>query len=98
MATTAFNLAVFRLNEGDLTAARLLLERALASELRALGEENPSLAFTRAQLAQVLDRLGETGAAEREAHEALRVVASQPVGSRFRTQVEQIARAVLRKD
>jgi hypothetical protein len=67
-----------------------MLEAALASELRNLRAEHPSVALTRATFASVLHRLAENDRAEHEAKEALRAALIQPAGSRYRVKVERL--------
>lgn len=95
VAIYRFNLAAIARDTSDLARARELLAQALASEERSLGADHPSTSLTRVSLASVLHRLGESGPAHVEAERALRAVASQPEGSRIRTQVERIASRVL---
>lgn len=98
VATPRFNLALIYLTEGRNNAARVLLELTLKAELSALGSENPSVALTRARLAQALLGMGDSEGAEREAREALRIVQSQPAGSTFRREVEELVAPLIGSD
>jgi tetratricopeptide (TPR) repeat protein len=95
VAIRRYNLAGICEQEGDLVASLGLLERALRSELVSLGVDHPSAAMTRAKISNLLSRVGKHDEARKEAQEALRIVASQPKGSYFRTKVENLTAGLL---
>jgi len=97
LAITRFNLAQLSWDLGDLVRARVLLAQTLSAEEFSLGTDHPSTSYTRVSLAKLLDQLGEIEPARAEAERALRAVASQPKGSRYRVNVERIAKQVLRR-
>jgi tetratricopeptide (TPR) repeat protein len=91
VAVRRFNLASLSRDSGDLANARVLFSQTLAAEERSLGADHPTTSLTRTCLAEVLKRLGETELARAEAERAVRAVANQPVGSRFRAEIERLA-------
>jgi tetratricopeptide (TPR) repeat protein len=95
VAISRFNLALILETAGDVGGAAELLERVLAAETRSLGPDHPSTSYTRAMLAKQLHALGERDRARAEAERALRAVQTQPPGSRYRVEVERIARMIL---
>jgi len=97
VAIKRFNLATIACDAGDLARACELFAQTLAAEERSLGADHPSTALTRVSFANVLYRLGQTETARAEAGRALRTVAGQPEGAWFRTQIEGVAKQVLRK-
>jgi tetratricopeptide (TPR) repeat protein len=80
---------------GDFHRAKELQELALTTEECSLGPDHPSTSYTRARLASVLADLGESNEARTQALRAVRAVANQPEGSRYRRLVEQLAEKIL---
>ena len=65
------NLALLLEDHGDLGGARELLEKALLSDLRNLGEDHPSVALRSSNLALVLQGQGDLGGSRKLLEPAL---------------------------
>ena len=72
-ATTMNNLAMVLRDQGELAAARPLIERALAIGEKVLGTDHPSTAITLNQLGLVLRRQGELAASRSVSERALAI-------------------------
>ncbi|MEM7249497.1 MAG: tetratricopeptide repeat protein [Acidobacteriota bacterium] len=84
---TKANLALMELERGQGKKARALMEDALAWDLANRGPDHPFTSLTRAKMAKVLNRIGETERALQEQQEAWRIVDLLPPGTYFEDQV-----------